>query len=220
MLWLNNNESCYCYSFGSEEGELVGAFQKKSVTSGFYCPFIAADITSEISVNLSLLSPNLAYQPDPYAFGKQGNVQGKGMFIPVQSGLCSRISRISCCSAVLLLDHLEPLGVRWGERVGGSVVSSFSLICGSVALGSVGWQGSQLARRSSLVLLLFETSSTGAGWAFWTWWSKSRAWEDLQKTSKWAWKRWLWKSVQVGFLSGLMLSLCCCDWLKLTFFYI
>lgn len=117
MLWLNNNESCYCYSFGSEEGELVGAFQKKSVTSGFYCPFIAVNITSAISVNLSLLSPNLAYQPDPYAFDKQGNVQGKGMFIPVQSGLCSRISRISCCSAVLLLDHLEPLGVRWGERV-------------------------------------------------------------------------------------------------------
>lgn len=103
-------------------------------------------------------------------------------------------------------------------REGGSVLSPFSLICGSVALGSVGWQGSQLAGRSSLVLLLFETSSTGAGWAFWTWWSKSRAWEDLQETSKWAWKRCLRKSVQVGFLSGLMLSLCCCGWLKLTFF--
>ena len=45
---------------GVRRGELVGAFQKKSVTSGFYGPFIAANITFEISVNLSLLCSNLA----------------------------------------------------------------------------------------------------------------------------------------------------------------
>lgn len=104
------------------------------------------------------------------------------------------------------------------ETEGGSVLSSFSLTRGSMALGSAGWQSSQPGR--ALVLLLWETSSTGAVWAFWTQWSKSRAWEDLQETSKWAWKRWLWKSVLLGFLSGLMLSLCCCDRLKLTVFFL
>lgn len=37
--------------------------------------------------------------------------------IPGQSGLCSGISRISCCSVLLLLDHLEPLRVWWRQRV-------------------------------------------------------------------------------------------------------
>lgn len=227
VLWPNNNESCYHYYhhhkyFGGEEGGVTAAFQKKSIASGFCWHFhICSALLTSASKSPWICpcwAPALLNKLDPYAFGKQDNVQWKNIYplYNVRAVLCNEHNFL-LPSSPSGRPFKTDLDVSWR---GWKCFQLFSLKSGKSGPGQCSLAGlpcrasHQPVRRSSLeelrYCLLFETSSTESYFSVLNSVIKKHGLGGSpKKPVNGLGKDVFEKSIQLGFfLSGLMLFVC------------
>lgn len=188
LIIMEVNTPTTTLGWGSEEGLLFAAFQRTSVPSGFSLSFHSCSAVSTSTLKSPWIcpcwAPALLNKLDPYTFGKQDNVQWKGIFIPcTMSGLCSIITVISCCLVLLVVDHLKLLWVWcWRGWKSFQFIFFFPLKSGSLVFTGrdcPAERGGSLregaAWTSCLAACCSKPPAQKAIAAFWTQWSKSMA---------------------------------------------